>query len=86
MARLPQTHPERGFSCQIGPVNTFGRIPMDQTIEETINKDTQTARGTKVQEKILSPSITSLQMMGLLSQETESNALIRGIKNSGMLT
>ena len=23
--------------------NTFGRIPVDQTIEETVNKDTQTA-------------------------------------------
>ena len=29
-----------GISCQIGSKNTFGRIPMDQTIEETINKDT----------------------------------------------
>jgi hypothetical protein len=27
--------------------NTFGRIPVDQTIEETANKDTQTAGGTK---------------------------------------
>jgi hypothetical protein len=54
MVRLPQNHPEiyaylenGGFSCQIGPVNTYGRIPMDQTIEETINKDTQTVGGTK---------------------------------------
>ena len=54
MACLPQTHPELhaylengGFSCQIGPVTTFERIPIDQTIEETINKDTQTAGGTK---------------------------------------
>ena len=54
MQSLPLTHPELhnylmngGFSCQIGMKNTFGRIPMDQTIEETINKDTQTAGGTK---------------------------------------
>ena len=33
-----------GFSCKIGPVNTFGRISMDQTIEETINKDTPNRR------------------------------------------
>lgn len=27
--------------------NTFGKIAVDQTLEETINKDTQTAGGTK---------------------------------------
>lgn len=54
MSCLLETHPEfnyylenGGFSCQIGSFNTFGRIPIDQTIEETINKDTQTAGGTK---------------------------------------
>ena len=36
-----------GFSVQLGPDNSFGRIPVDQTIEETVNKDTQTAGGTK---------------------------------------
>ena len=35
------------FSVQLGSVNPFGRIPVDQTIEETINKDTQTPGGTK---------------------------------------
>ena len=35
------------FSVQLGPDNPFGRIPVDQTIEETVNKDTQTAGGTK---------------------------------------
>ena len=34
-------------SRQIGAMNTFGRIPVDQTCEETINKDTQTPGGTK---------------------------------------
>ena len=34
-------------SVQLGRQNPFGRIPVDQTIEETINKDTQTPRGTK---------------------------------------
>ena len=62
MACLPQTHPELhayiengGFSCQIGPVNTVGRIPSDQTIEETINKTIpkpQEERKDSVQEKI----------------------------------
>ena len=36
-----------GISVQIGSSNPFGKIPCDQTIEETINKDTQTAGGTK---------------------------------------
>jgi len=36
-----------GFSVQLGDHNPFGRIAMDQTIEETVNKDTQTAGGTK---------------------------------------
>lgn len=54
MSRLPIEHPEvhehfmqGGFSVQIGSKNPFGRIPVDQTIEETINKDTQTPGGTK---------------------------------------
>ena len=48
--RLPETHPQvhqymlhGGFSVQMSDTNTFGRIPVDQTIEETVNKDTQTA-------------------------------------------
>ena len=36
-----------GFSIQRGCRNPFGKIPADQAIEETINKDTQTAGGTK---------------------------------------
>ena len=36
-----------GFTVQLRADNPFGRIPVDQTIEETINKDTQTAGGTK---------------------------------------
>ena len=36
-----------GISVQLGSSNPFGKIPCDQTIEETINKDTQTAGGTK---------------------------------------
>ena len=55
MSRLPIEHPEihnhfmqGGFSVQIGSHNPFGCIPVDQTIEETINKDTQTPGGTKV--------------------------------------
>ena len=54
MQSLSLTHPEIDanllngrFFCQIGSKNTFGKIPMDQTIEETINKDTQTAGFTK---------------------------------------
>ncbi|KAJ8367499.1 hypothetical protein AAFF_G00317220 [Aldrovandia affinis] len=54
MSRLPIDHPEvhqqfmhGGFSVQLRSQNPFGRIPVDQTIEETVNRDTQTARGTK---------------------------------------
>ncbi|KAJ8415585.1 hypothetical protein AAFF_G00425650 [Aldrovandia affinis] len=36
-----------GFSVQLGSQNPYGRIPVDQTIEETVNRDTQTAGGTK---------------------------------------
>lgn len=31
------------FSVQLGRNNPFGKIPIDQTIEETVNKDTKTA-------------------------------------------
>jgi hypothetical protein len=50
MLRLPETHPmvnqhmlHGGFSVQLSEQNPFGKIPVDQTIEETVNKDTQTA-------------------------------------------
>ena len=35
------------MGVQLGPKNPFGRIPLDQAVEETVNKDTQTAGGTK---------------------------------------
>lgn len=38
---------EGGFSAQLSATNTFGRVPIDQTLEETVNRDTQTAGGTK---------------------------------------
>ncbi|KAJ8389301.1 hypothetical protein AAFF_G00121660 [Aldrovandia affinis] len=54
MSCLPIDHPEvhqqfmhGGFSVQLGSQNPYGRIPVDQTIEETVNRDTQTAGGTK---------------------------------------
>eukprot|EP00112_Aurelia_sp_Birch-Aquarium-sp1_P022105 Seg6119.1 transcript_id=Seg6119.1/GoldUCD/mRNA.D3Y31 product="hypothetical protein" protein_id=Seg6119.1/GoldUCD/D3Y31 len=54
MMSLPTTDPEideylkaSGFSTQMSERNTFGRIPMDQTIEETVNKDTKTPGRTK---------------------------------------
>ena len=36
-----------GISVQLSNDNTFGRIPVYQTLEETVNKDTQTPGGTK---------------------------------------
>ena len=51
---LPDEHPEvhafmeaRGFSVLISSENPFGPTPVDQTVEETISKDTQTAGGTR---------------------------------------
>ena len=35
-----------GFAAQIGDVNPFGRMPIDQTCEETVNKDMKTRGGT----------------------------------------
>ena len=42
-----QHYMQGGISVQIGSSNPFGKIPCDQTIEETIKKDTQTAGSTK---------------------------------------
>ena len=53
MCQLQKTSPELyahfvggGFSVQLSSFNPFGRIAVDQTTEETVNKDTQTAGGT----------------------------------------
>jgi hypothetical protein len=54
MASLEKSSPQLhnhflngGFSVQLGESNSFGRIPVDQTLEETVNRDTQTSGGTK---------------------------------------
>ena len=54
ITQLPVKHPDvhaefmkGGFSVQLGSRNSFGRIPVDQTIGETVIKDTQTPGGTK---------------------------------------
>ena len=53
MMNLPRKHPDvqeafmNGyFSVQLSGTNPFGRLPVDQTTEVTINKDTQTPGGT----------------------------------------
>ena len=47
MSHLHIEHPQvyeymeqGGFSVQIGSTNSFGRIPVDQPVEETVNNDT----------------------------------------------
>ena len=52
MSKLPQRLPDifedfqNGvFSVQIGKENSFGRIPIDQATEETVNKDTKSKGG-----------------------------------------
>jgi len=54
MSHLPAEHPDTleylrsgGFSVQIAEDNPSGRIAVDQTCEETVNKYTQTSGGTK---------------------------------------
>lgn len=54
MTKLEEDHPtsyqqvlEGRFSVQLSENNTFGRIPVDQTVEETVNRDTQTPGGTR---------------------------------------
>ena len=54
MSHLPEEHPDAfkyvssgGLSVELGNSNPFGRVPVDQTCEETVNKDTQTSRGRK---------------------------------------
>ena len=54
MSRLEETNPDvhqqmvsGGFSVQMSSCNPFGRIPVDQALEETVNKDTQTPGGTR---------------------------------------
>ena len=54
MILLPEEHPdinqymsEVGFTVQMSITSTFGRSQADQTVEETVNKVTQTAGGTK---------------------------------------
>lgn len=53
MTNLPQKNPEvyEAFQCgmfsvQLSSNNPFGKIPVDQTTEVTVNKDTQTPGGT----------------------------------------
>ena len=42
------THFKSGrFVVQLGEDNPFGKIPVDQACEETVNKDTQTPGSTK---------------------------------------
>ena len=54
MYQLPTTNPDvhaefmhGGFSVQLSSNNPFGRIQVDETIEETANKDMQMLGGTK---------------------------------------
>jgi hypothetical protein len=49
MTNLPNTNPDvyeafqNGlFSVQLSDDNPFGKVPVDQTTEVTVNKDTQT--------------------------------------------
>ena len=52
MMNLPSEHPEvycnfmaGKFAVQLAEGSPFARIPVDQTTEVTVNKDTKTSRG-----------------------------------------
>ena len=54
MSHLPEEHPDvfkyvssGGRSVQLSNSSLFGRVPVDQTCGETVNKDAQTSGGTK---------------------------------------
>lgn len=54
ISRLHETYPDLhdtfqrgGFSVQMSHSNPFALIAVDQTTEETVNEDTQTAGGTR---------------------------------------
>ena len=54
MVNLPDEHPglhryfqQGGFPVHLTSESPFASIPMDQAAEENVNKDTQTASGTK---------------------------------------
>ena len=71
MSKLDEISPELhrhfmngGFSVQMGEANKFGRVAVDQTLEETINRDTQTAGGTK------GFSLKQGQFLGIISQQS----------------
>lgn len=57
MSKLPTEHPEvyehfkLGFSVQLGSENLFGKIPVDQTTEETEQRLQNTRRDQKIQSK-----------------------------------
>lgn len=55
LKNLPEEQPDGhrymesgGFSVQMSSNNPFDRIPVNQALEKNVNKDTQTAGGTKV--------------------------------------
>ena len=55
MFNISTDHPQNhaylntgGFSVQHSDDNTFGRVPVDQTLDKTVNRETQTAGGTQV--------------------------------------
>ena len=55
MSNLSTDHPHihaylstGGFSVQHSDDNTFGRVLIDQTLDKTVNRETQTAGGTQV--------------------------------------
>ena len=45
--QVNEYHEKDGLSVQLGSVNKFGRIPIDQAIEETANRDIKAPGGTK---------------------------------------
>lgn len=86
MTNLPEEHPEvyqefrnGKFAVQLSEENPFGRIPVDQATEVTVNKDTQTVGGTtKVQlETRCSEQILPGRVQEWILGETEGHGQLK---------
>src|SRR6218665_529940 len=91
MSSLEQQHPEvksefdsGSFSVQLSDNNTFGRIPVDQTIEETVNRDTKTAGGTRGFSRNFSAVSRHFLAAGMTSNYLKQLRILTKISNAGL--
>ena len=74
-----------GLSVQLGNSNPFERVPVDQTCEERVNKETQTSGGTKgFRLKTNSSKHTDLQCSRITLDETDVKNIILLLQDTGL--